>query len=271
MSEVIKANINVHTRMADSYNQEPHFRPENQEKVRAKLAELRSRCGGGKLLDLGCGTGFILHLAAGLFDEIHGVDVTQAMLDKVDRSKGNITLHNTPAEKLPFENNTFDLVSAYSFLHHAEDYKKILKEAARVLKPGGMCYADLEPNKLFWESMCSLPQDSSAFSPLLLKARDSVTQTDAKVQKEFGIAPDEFNKAEYGKAVLGGIDPRKIQSELAELGFKHCTLRFEWFLGQGDVMHGQSFKDAATIENYLRAIAPLSDNMFKYIQFILTK
>ena len=35
---VVQANIEVHTRMADSYNRnEPHFRPENQEKVREIL------------------------------------------------------------------------------------------------------------------------------------------------------------------------------------------------------------------------------------------
>src|SRR5688572_19404058 len=98
-SEVIRANIDVHSRMADSYNTaEPHFRPENQAKVRKLLEDLRRRSGNNRLLDLGCGTGFILGLAKDLFEELHGVDVTQAMLDKVDRSSGNIHLHNAPAE-----------------------------------------------------------------------------------------------------------------------------------------------------------------------------
>lgn len=101
-SDIVRANIAVHTRMADSYNQEPHFRPENQAKVRGTLEQLAERCGGGKLLDIGCGTGFIIHLAKPLFQEVHGVDVTQAMLDQVDCSGGNVQVHNSPAETLPF-------------------------------------------------------------------------------------------------------------------------------------------------------------------------
>ena len=45
-------------------------------------------------------------------------------------------LHNAPAEHVPFADASFDLVSAYSFLHHTEDVSLILKEAARVLKSG---------------------------------------------------------------------------------------------------------------------------------------
>lgn len=270
-SEIVRANIQVHTRMADCYNQEPHFRPENQAKVRVMLEKLAARCGGGKLLDIGCGTGFIIHLAKPFFREIHGVDVTQAMLDKIDRSGGNVHLHNAPAENVPFADGTFDMVSAYSFIHHVEDANRVLREAARVLRPGGICYVDLEPNKLFWQRMTELSSRNEVFSPMLQKARDSVTQTDEKVQREFGIPKDIFNQAEYGKAILGGVDPVLIQENLPALGFSSCAVRYDWFLGQGDVMHGQSFKDAETIETYLRTIAPLSDGLFKYVQMVLVK
>ena len=82
--EVIEANIQVHTRMADSYNRnEPHYRPENRAKVRSKLEEMRRRFGSARLVDLGCGTGFVIDLAKDLFGAIDGVDVTQAMLDRV--------------------------------------------------------------------------------------------------------------------------------------------------------------------------------------------
>jgi len=271
-SDIVNANIHVHTRMAESYNTEPHFRPENQAKVQKILAALAARCGGGKLLDMGCGTGFIIHLARSYFKEIHGVDVTQAMMDKIDRSGGTITLHNSPAETVPFPDAYFDMVSAYSFIHHVEDSRKVLKEACRVLRKGGLCYVDLEPNKLFWRRMMELPAgDAPGLSAMIKKARDSVTLTDEKVQAEFGIAKDVFNKAEYGKSILGGIDPDEISRESEALGFSSCAVRYEWFVGQGDVMHGQSFDAAETIENHLRALAPLSNHLFKYVQFIFVK
>jgi len=273
-SEVISANVEVHTRMADTYNQnEPHFRPENQAKVRSKLERLKSG-GGNFLLDVGCGTGFIIDLAHDLFGEIHGVDVTQAMLDKVDVSRGNIKLHNAAAEELPFPDAYFDVVTAYAFIHHVEDYKKIVGEILRVLKPGGRVYIDLEPNRLFWEAMKNLEERPMAhvqYAAIVRKEIDSVLHTDDKVYEEFGIEESVFNKAEFTKSILGGLDPWGFQRDCREIGFSRCEVTFEWFLGQGAVMHGQSFQDASTVEAYLRSILPLSAHLFKYLEFSLTK
>jgi hypothetical protein len=84
-SDVIRANVEVHSRMVEVYQKEPHFRPENQARVRNILSALRRRATGGRLLDLGCGTGFIIDLARDLFDEIqgglHSVEFRTAALD----------------------------------------------------------------------------------------------------------------------------------------------------------------------------------------------
>ena len=272
--EVIEANIQVHTRMAESYNRnEPHYRPENRAKVRGRLEEMRRRFGGARLLDLGCGTGFIIDLAKELFDAIDGVDITQAMLDRVDLSSGNVRLHRCVAEALPFADATFDLVSAYAFVHHLKDYSMALREALRVLKPGGGFYIDLEPNRLFWAAMVRLEQGAGAspYSDIVLREIDAVLHRDDGVQDEFGIDKEVFNRAEYTKAVLGGIDPWAFRDECLRLGFRSCDISFEWFLGQGAVMHQQSFEAAATVEAYLRRILPLSADCFKYLQFVLTK
>jgi ubiquinone/menaquinone biosynthesis C-methylase UbiE len=272
-TDVIAANIEVHTRMAEAYNRnEPHYRPENRAKVRAKLERMR-QFGHGRLLDLGCGTGFVIDLARDLFERIDGVDVTQAMLDKVDVSGGNIRLHRCAAENLPFPDASFDVVTAYAFLHHLEDYSKVLREAFRVLKPGGGVYVDLEPNKLFWEAMVRLEQAgrNAGYSDIVLREIESVLHTDARVQGEFGIDSEVFNRAEYTKSILGGIDPYRFREESLGLGFSSCDVVFEWFLGQGAVMHQQSSEEAATVEAYLRRILPLSAECFKYLQFVLAK
>jgi ubiquinone/menaquinone biosynthesis C-methylase UbiE len=272
-SPVIRANIEVHTRLAATYDRdEPHYRPENQAKVRRVLEGLRRRSGGGKMLDLGCGTGFLLRLAHDLFAEVHGVDVTAAMLERVDTSAGNVFLHNTPAEHLPFPDGTFDLVTAYSFLHHLEDYRRVLREAWRVLRPGGLFYADLEPNKLFWDQMAALAAVPAAeLPPWVLQARDSVLATDARVERERGIPQATFQQAEYTKAILGGFDPRLLPEEARALGFSTCEVRLEWYVGQAAVMHGRSFTEAEQVEDYLRSVAPLSDHLFKYVRFVLGK
>lgn len=269
---VIEANIEVHTRMAERYNAaEPHYRPENRAKVRAMLEAVRAQAPGGRLLDLGCGTGFILDLARGVFDTLDGVDVTPAMLARVDR-QGGVRLWRAAAEALPFADGSFDVVSAYSFLHHTEDVWRVLAEAARVLAPGGVVYADLEPHRAFWEQMAALPPGEAAqLPPMVRRARDSVTEMDAQVEREYGIAQQTFRMAEYSKAIAGGIDGAEVARRGPELGFSRCTVRPVWFVGQAEVMHGRSFAEADRIDEYLRAISPLGNHLFKYLQMVLVK
>jgi ubiquinone/menaquinone biosynthesis C-methylase UbiE len=274
LSEIMRANIEVHTRMVEQYNSEPHFRPENQAKVRRVLEDLAKRTGGGRMLDVGCGTGFVIHLAKDLFAEIHGVDVTPAMLAKIDTSSGNITLYNQPAESLPFDANSFDAVTSYAFLHHLEDYVKVLREAHRVLRPGGVLYVDLEPNREFWRLMTELERSERAgerFSEIVQREIKAVLHTDEQVSRDFGIDEETFNKAEYTKAVLGGIDAQLFARQCREIGFSECQVMPQWFLGQGTVMHGQSFEAAALIEDYLVRVQPLSLGLFKYLRFLVRK
>ena len=269
---VLDANIEVHTRMVERYDaEEPHFRPENQEKVRGRLKALRSRVPGGKLLDVGCGTGFIIHLAVGTFDEIHGVDITPAMMQRVRTDLGNITLHQAPAEKMPFADASFDAVTAYSFVDHVADQGAPLREVARVMRPGGIFYADLIPSRLFWRALSPLSADKSRrYSDIVAREAEMVTANDRKVEQQFGIAADLFRRAEPGKEA-GGIDPAQFRATALASGFSACEVSFDWFLGQGAVMHGQSSADAATVETYLRRVSPLADHLFKYVYFHAVK
>ena len=113
--DVKNANIIVHSKMADNYNErEPHFRIENKVKVSNVLQSIRERSPGGRLLDIGCGTGFIIDLAKTIYDHIDGVDITEDMLAKVDTSHGNIKVHKCSADDLPFEDKSFVNKQTYS-------------------------------------------------------------------------------------------------------------------------------------------------------------
>jgi ubiquinone/menaquinone biosynthesis C-methylase UbiE len=270
--DVLEANIEVHTRMVERYEaEEPHFRPENQEKVRGRLRALRERVPGGRLLDVGCGTGFIIHLAIGVFDEIHGLDITPAMLRRVRTTAGNIALHRARAEAMPFVDESFDAATAYSFVDHVSDQGALLREVARVLKPGGIFYADLVPNRLFWRALASIgAEERRRCSDIVAREAEMVTANDRKVEQQFGIPAATFRMAEPGKED-GGIDPAAFRSLAMRSGFAACEVSFDWFLGQGAVMHRQSFADAAVVEAYLRRVAPLADHLFKYVYFHAVK
>jgi len=277
LKDVIDANIKVHTAMAERYNSdEPHFRAENREQVLRKLRSLRERSGSGdKLLDVGCGTGFIINLVRDLYTEIHGIDVTQAMLDMIDTSSGNIVLHKAMAEDMPFDDGYFDIVTSYAFIHHVFDYQTVLREIYRVLRPGGLVYIDLEPNMYYWKAMVDLQANPEIrrenLSDIVNREIDSVLFTGERVEKEYGIEKSVFDKAEYTKTIMGGIDPDKFGQEAGEMGFSECETTYLWYLGQGSVMHDISFATSNVIDDYLKRILPLSRHLYKYLRFVLRK
>lgn len=263
---VIAANIAVHSVLAHQYvEDEPHFRPENQAKVRERLVELRRGAPGGRLLDIGCGTGFVLHLAADVFDELHGVDATRAMLDRVDTGRGDITLHEGIAEELPFEDGSFDAVSAYSFLHHLHDHRPVLSEAFRVLRPGGRLYIDLEPNRSFWQSVRAALGSGTPVDDLIGREGRELFQLGDEMHRDHGIAPDEFWSAEHIKSHLDGFDPSGFAADLGVAGFDDVEVRLDWFLGQGVVHHEESPETAQVMLRHLTRLRPMSDGLFKYL------
>ena len=265
--DVRDANILVHSRMAAQYNErEPHFRPENRATVRARLQALRAEFG-GRLLDVGCGTGFIIDIAADLFDDVRGIDLTPAMLARV-QPRSNVQVYCGDAASLPFGAGAFDVVSAYSFLHHLQDLESVLGEAHRVLRPGGCLYADLEPNRHFWTNVMAA-RDAVRPSTSVL-ARDevaSVLETSARVENEYGIPADVFDLAEFNKSITGGIEPDEFEIQARRVGFSHVETTYEWYAGQGKILHGVSAQAAATVDDYLRQALPLSRGLYKYLRF----
>ena len=270
--DVREANILVHSRMAATYDElEPHFRPENQATVRRILQSLRAQYG-GRLLDLGCGTGFILRLAADLFEEVWGVDITRAMLARMPDLGRHVRTCEADAARVPFPDRHFDVVSGYSFFHHLKDLDPVFAEAFRVLRAGGCLYADLEPNRLYWENITAIAaRVDASTSRLVLDEIDSVCRTDQKVAEQFAIPPHVFNLAEYNKAMTGGISPDDVASLLSRIGFRDVRVAFTWFAGQGKILHGVSAAAAGTVDAYLQEALPLSRGLYKYLRITAVK
>jgi SAM-dependent methyltransferase len=98
--------------------------------------------GGASVLDLGCGGGHVSYRAAPHVARVVAVDVTPAMLAQVQKTAAargiaNIETQQAPAESLPFAAATFDFVLCRFTAHHWHDLDAGLREARRVLKPGG--------------------------------------------------------------------------------------------------------------------------------------
>jgi len=274
--EVIEANIYVHSSIADRYNNEPHFNPENQAKVRKIIekiiTQLPKEFSDLKLVDFGCGSGFIINIVKDIFKEIQGVDVTQAMLDKIDLSSGNIQLTNGMAEDTPFADNRFHMATAYSFMDHLVDYKALLKEAYRVLKPGGIFYIDLNPNRYFWEALGEAEKDKEfTKTELFNKEIYATIHNDDRVSKMYNLDIAKLKKAEPTKNDDCGFNPHEVINAAQIIGFTKTNFDLHWFLNQANVMHQKSFTLADEIDEHLTKLLPLSKHLFKYIRFILQK
>ena len=100
---------------------------------------------GDVVLDLGCGAGIDLLVAAkkvGATGRVIGVDMTDAMIDKAraniaEAGLENVEVRKSIIEKLPVEDNSVDWVISNCVINLSPDKPKVFAEIARVLKPGG--------------------------------------------------------------------------------------------------------------------------------------
>jgi SAM-dependent methyltransferase len=96
---------------------------------------------GKKVLEVGLGVGSDLLRWVRAGAEVSGIDLTEASVSLIRRrlaSEGrNAEVTVGDAENLPFPDANFDIYYSWGVLHHTPDTRKALKEAWRVLKPGG--------------------------------------------------------------------------------------------------------------------------------------
>jgi SAM-dependent methyltransferase len=88
-----------------------------------------------RILDVGCGTGANLEMLAN-FGDAEGVDVSTEALSFC-KQRGLQSVRLGEAEKLPYPDQTFDLVTGLDVVEHLDDDLAGLREMRRVLKPGG--------------------------------------------------------------------------------------------------------------------------------------
>jgi len=90
---------------------------------------------GQLVLDIGCGTGVFLRLAAERGARPFGIDASEALLEIARSHLPDADLRVGEMQSLPYDDDTFDLVTGFNAFFFAADLVEALREAGRVAKP----------------------------------------------------------------------------------------------------------------------------------------
>jgi len=109
------------------------------------LSEIVKIKAGDAVLDVACGNGRLLKMFADQYSfDGYGVDISEKMIEQAKSLNPSIKFVVGPCEPLPFEDNTFDIITVSAAYHHFPNVSSFAKEAYRVLKKGGVIHiADL--------------------------------------------------------------------------------------------------------------------------------
>jgi 2-polyprenyl-6-hydroxyphenyl methylase/3-demethylubiquinone-9 3-methyltransferase len=93
-------------------------------------------------LDIGCGAGILTNALAEEGHKVSGIDLSEkslAIAIENDKTK-TVDYRHENAYALPFPDECFEVVTAMDILEHVEEPEKLIQEASRVLKSGGLFF-----------------------------------------------------------------------------------------------------------------------------------
>jgi 2-polyprenyl-6-hydroxyphenyl methylase/3-demethylubiquinone-9 3-methyltransferase len=95
-----------------------------------------------RILDVGCGAGFLSNLLASEGFQVTAIDISKSSLE-VAQSRDltqAVSYLQADAYELPFEDGTFDVVTSTDFLEHVSEPQRVIAEISRVIKPSGFFF-----------------------------------------------------------------------------------------------------------------------------------
>ncbi len=155
------------------------------------------------VVDVGCGPGNLyrsLRKRCGTPRLLIGVDVAAGSLEMAHELGYAPVLAD--AQQLPFVSGFADIVTANATLHHCDDMEQALREAARLVRPGGMLVTDHDPQKtmfndnwranLIWNARLPLYRWMKRGGHSTANEQYWSTATEAHHRPGDGITPDLF-------------------------------------------------------------------------------
>lgn len=95
---------------------------------------------GKNLLDVGCGAGVHIEQYLKKGAKCSGIDISKTLIDLARERCPEAEFKVGTMTKLPYKNNSFDIVTISLALHYVEDTRKVFREVNRILKKNGLIY-----------------------------------------------------------------------------------------------------------------------------------
>lgn len=189
---------------------------------------------GKKVLDIGCGDGWMTAILQKYANSITGVDPSISAVEMARKTVSHADIFVQSGENLSFSDNTFDTVLFAQSLHHHDDPDAALKEARRVVCLGGMIIVIEPVNNSELMQVCA---------PFDIGERERLEQV---------------------KAVLSEYKYQKHQAIYPVWGFSDISQLHAWL--------AEYYKETANSRNHALAesvIAPKRDEVPLYVQYEL--
>jgi SAM-dependent methyltransferase len=163
-------------------------------------------------LEIGAGTGyFTLNLLrAGVIADAVATDISPGMLETLAESAGRLGLDvrtiRCEADKLPFADESFDLVFGHAVLHHLPDLAAAFAEFERVLRPGGTLVFCGEPSR-YGDLISQVPKRTAvSLAPAWRRVMRAT-------KRDYGAEPDGREEADLEWLVdVHAFTPRDLAS-----------------------------------------------------------
>jgi SAM-dependent methyltransferase len=210
------------------------------------------------VVDVGCGPGNVFATVGGSPKLLIGVDISLGAL-KMARDIGYTPII-ADAHNLPFIDGFADIVVASATLHHCDDMGRVLAQAARLVRPGGILVTDLDPQVTAW--------NLKGLGLLLRNIRYPIYRL---LGYQYYISPDKRDARRdteiHNKQPGDGITPELYHQVLEPMGFTIRVLPHNHDVG-AEILNG-SYGKATWRIRLTQFLSGINPNSIEAAQSIL--
>lgn len=176
MNKFEKRSLSEYNKKANDYDNT--FDGKFTIKFKTLLMETVKIQNGDTILDVACGNGKLLGMFADKYSiNGYGTDISDKMIENARVLYPSMEFSNASCDKLPFSDNTFDIITVCAAYHHFPNVVNFAKEAHRLLKKNGQIYIAEVYYPAIIRAMCNPFIHLSKAGDVKFYSHDEITKT----------------------------------------------------------------------------------------------